>query len=63
MNFKATRFGFGRDAFDFFAVAVRVARWFNLKPKIPLWVYFGGPWNAKWRYILRLFGILYERLV
>jgi hypothetical protein len=21
----------------------RVARWFILKPKIPIWVYFGGP--------------------
>jgi hypothetical protein len=25
----------------------RVARWFIFKPKIPIWVKFGGPWNKK----------------
>jgi hypothetical protein len=24
----------------------RVARWFIFKPKIPIWVNFGGPWNG-----------------
>jgi hypothetical protein len=31
-----------------------VARWF-IRPKIPIWVYFGGPWN--W-YILWPFGVV-----
>jgi hypothetical protein len=35
----------------------RVARWFNFKPKVPIWVNFGGPWNGKCRHILLLFGI------
>jgi hypothetical protein len=26
-------------------VAIRVARWFVFKPKIPILVKFGGPWN------------------
>jgi hypothetical protein len=25
----------------------RVARWFVFKPKIQIWVNFGGPWNEK----------------
>jgi hypothetical protein len=25
----------------------RVASWYILKPKIPIWVNFGGPWNGK----------------
>jgi hypothetical protein len=25
----------------------RVARCFIFKPKIQIWVYFGGPWNGK----------------
>jgi hypothetical protein len=25
----------------------RVARWIVLKPKIPILVKFGGPWNGK----------------
>jgi hypothetical protein len=25
----------------------RVARWFIFKPKIPIWVYFVGPWDVK----------------
>jgi hypothetical protein len=27
--------------------ASRVARWYNFKPKIPIWANFGGPWNRK----------------
>jgi hypothetical protein len=30
-----------------FWVCVRVARWFVFKPKIPIWVNFGGPWRGK----------------
>jgi hypothetical protein len=30
----------------------RVARWFIFKPKIPIWVYFGGPWYGKCWYFL-----------
>jgi hypothetical protein len=30
----------------------RVARWFVFKPKIPILVKFGGPWNEKCCYIL-----------
>jgi thiol-disulfide isomerase/thioredoxin len=44
-------------------VAIRVARWFVFKPKIPIWVNFGGPWNGKCRYILWSFGIFYDQLV
>jgi hypothetical protein len=33
-------------------VDIRVARWFVFKPKIPNLVNFGGPFNAKCRYIL-----------
>jgi hypothetical protein len=32
----------GKTGFGF-----RAARWFILRPKIPIWVYFGGPWNGK----------------
>jgi hypothetical protein len=34
-----------------------------LRPKIPIWVYFGGPWNGKCWYILWPFGIIYDHLV
>jgi hypothetical protein len=34
----------------------RVARWFSFKPKIRIWVNFGGPWNKK-SYILWSFEI------
>jgi hypothetical protein len=30
----------------------RVARWYIFKPKIPIRVNFGGPWNGKGWYIL-----------
>jgi hypothetical protein len=35
----------------------RVARWYIFKPKISIWVIFGGPWNGKGWYILLPFGI------
>jgi hypothetical protein len=28
-------------------VHIRVARWFILRPKIPIRVDFGGPWNGQ----------------
>jgi hypothetical protein len=36
----------------------RVAGWFILRPKIPVWVYFRGPWNGKCWYIFGPFGII-----
>jgi hypothetical protein len=41
----------------------RVARWFIFKPKLPIWVHFGGPWNGKCCYILRQFGTISDPLV
>jgi hypothetical protein len=41
----------------------RVARWFFFKPKIAIWVNFGGLWNGKCWYILGPFGIFYGHLV
>jgi hypothetical protein len=41
----------------------RVARWFVFKPKIAIWVNFGGPWNGKCWYLLLPFGIFYGNLV
>jgi hypothetical protein len=32
-------------------LVARDARWF-FKPKIPIWVNLGGPWNGKCWYIL-----------
>jgi hypothetical protein len=40
----------------------RVARWFIFKPKIPIWVNFGGPYIGKCLYILWPFGIFYGHL-
>jgi hypothetical protein len=40
----------------------RVARWFVFKPKIPIWVNYGGPYNGKCWYILRSFEIFYCHL-
>jgi hypothetical protein len=34
---------------------IRVARWFIFKPKIPIWVNFGGPWKES-------VGIFYDHL-
>jgi hypothetical protein len=36
----------------------RVARWYIFKPKIPIWVYLGGPWNGKCWYFLVIWNIL-----
>jgi hypothetical protein len=32
-------------------VEIGVARWFVFKPKIPILMKFGGPWNIKYCYI------------
>jgi hypothetical protein len=42
---------------------IRVARWYIFKPKIPIWVNFGGPWNLKGWYILWPFAIFYGHSV
>jgi hypothetical protein len=54
---------FKTDATEPISVQVRVARWYIFKPKIPIWVNFGGPWNRKDLYILWPFGIYYGHLV
>jgi hypothetical protein len=40
-------------------IARRVARWYIFKPKISIWVNFGGPLNGKVWYSLWPFGIYY----
>jgi hypothetical protein len=42
---------------------IMVARWFIFIPKIPIWVFFGGPWTGKCCHILWPFGIFYGNLV
>jgi hypothetical protein len=52
-------------SFDFvwkLELYLRVARWYIFKPKIPIWVNFGGPWNGKGWYIIWPFGIHYGHL-
>jgi hypothetical protein len=44
-------------------VSARVARWYFLKTKIPIWVNFGGPWNRKGWNILWPYGTYYGRMV
>jgi hypothetical protein len=41
----------------------KVARWYIWIPKIPIWVYFEGHWNAKCWYNLWTLGIFYCHLV
>jgi hypothetical protein len=40
----------------------RVAGWCIFKPKIQIWVNFGGSWNKRCWYILCPFGIFYGHL-
>jgi fatty acid desaturase len=40
----------------------RVARWYTLKPKIPIWVNIRGPCNGRCCFILCPFGLLYGHL-
>jgi hypothetical protein len=50
-------------------VRIMVARWYIFIPKVPIWVYFRGPWNEKYwyfmvfRYILRPMSKFYSYLV
>jgi hypothetical protein len=44
-------------------VSARDARWYSFKPKIPIEINFGGPWNGKCWYNLCPFGICYGHLV
>jgi hypothetical protein len=41
----------------------RVARWYNLKPKIPIWVNFGGTWNGRYWYFCDHFGQFSSHLI
>jgi hypothetical protein len=47
----------------FFVLCSRVARWFILKTKFPLWVNFGRSCNRRCCYVLWPFGIFYGQLV
>jgi hypothetical protein len=38
----------------------RVARWYIVKPKIPIWVNVGGPWIGKYSYKS---GGLYSKII
>jgi hypothetical protein len=37
---------------SFFLLQSRVAKWYIFKPKIPIWVNFGGPCNGTYMHIL-----------
>jgi hypothetical protein len=41
----------------------RVARWFVFKPKIQIWVNFGGSCTGRCWYVLRTFGSFYSLLL
>jgi hypothetical protein len=41
----------------------RVARWFVFKPKIQIWVNFGGSCDGRWWYILWTLGPFYGLLL
>jgi hypothetical protein len=41
----------------------RVARWFIFRPKIAIWVNFGGSCNGRCWYILWTFGLFYNHLI
>jgi hypothetical protein len=42
-----------------YSMLSRVARWFVLKPKIPIWINLGGSFNGKSWYILWPVGLFY----
>jgi hypothetical protein len=46
-----------------FGDATKVARWYIFKPKLPIWVNFGGSCNGRCLYTLWPFGIFYGHLV
>jgi hypothetical protein len=39
-------------------VGSRVARWYIFRPKIVIWINFGGPCNGRCYYILLVYGLL-----
>jgi hypothetical protein len=45
------------------ALQFGVARWYIFKPKIPLWVNFGGSYNGRCCYMLSTFGLFYGQSV
>jgi hypothetical protein len=47
----------------FFPVQIRAARWFIFRPKIPIWVYFGGSCRGRVWHILLSFGKFSGHLV
>jgi hypothetical protein len=46
-NPRVQMFIHGFDLLHGSSVRTRVARWFIFKPKIPIWVNFGGPYIGK----------------
>jgi hypothetical protein len=44
-------------------ITLRVARWLIFKPKIPIWVNFGGSCNTRSWYIIWPFGLFYSYLL
>jgi hypothetical protein len=53
----------GTTLIFFRQVGNKVARWFIFKPKIPIWINFGGYCNGRCWYILGPFGIVNGNLV
>jgi hypothetical protein len=56
-------FDFFPDFFPAASVATRVARWYVFKPKIQIWVKFGGSCNGRCGYILWTFGPFHRLLL
>jgi hypothetical protein len=56
---------FGTRVFVFFSVTheYRVARWYIFKPKIQLWVIFGGSCHGTCCHVLWTIGLFYNHLV
>jgi hypothetical protein len=46
------------DEVYIFYILTRVARWFDIKPKISIWVHLGAP-CIDWKIYLWPFGIFY----
>jgi hypothetical protein len=44
-------------------ILTMVARWFVFKPKIQIWVNFGGSWTGRGRYVLWTLGSFYGLLL
>jgi hypothetical protein len=54
----------GRTSFyeNRFHLCTRVARWLVFKPKMPIWVNFGGSCDGRCWYVLWPFGLFYSHL-